>query len=171
MDYDPANRLFDPAIGGGALLDVGIYPISLASMIFGMPETITSTATMSASGVDEQAVIALRYPGGELAALTCASRTGGHNEAIIAGTKGLLRIEPPWWQPKRFSVHIEGQDSQTYDYPFSANGYEYEAMEVMHCLRAGRAESRLVSHDETLANLRIMDTIRQQWGLVYPQER
>lgn len=169
-DFDPAHRLFAPELGGGALLDVGIYPVALASMLFGQPAAIASQVTLGQTGVDEQSAIVFKYDGGQLALLSTAIRTETPQEACIMGTKGMIRIPPSWWMPQKFSLRLQDEAEQVFDLPFEGNGYNYEAAEVMRCLRAGLLESLVMPLDETLATMHTLDAIRAQWGLVYPGE-
>jgi predicted dehydrogenase len=104
--YNPKSRIFDAALGGGALLDVGIYPISLASMVFGPPAGISARARLGATGVDEQDAILLSYEGGRLATLNACVTMTTPTEAIIAGEKGILRIHTPFFRPRRISVGL-----------------------------------------------------------------
>lgn len=168
--FNPAGRLFDPELGGGALMDVGVYPVSLASMIFGEPTDVTARAHMGETGVDERAAMILSYPGGRFAVLYTATRTNTPHEAIILGSEGMLRIGLDWHKPNRLILSKPGQPDEIIELPFEGNGYNYEAAEVMACLRAGKLESDIMPLDESLAILRTLDTIRGQWGLKYPSE-
>ena len=170
FEFNPEHRLLNPELGGGALLDVGIYPVSLAASLFGQPTEIVSQAYLGKTGVDEQSAMIFKYAGGQLALLSCAVRTETPQEAIIMGNKGMIRIASRWWMPKQFTLSISGQPEQGFDIPFEGNGYNYEAMEVGRCLRAGLLESPVMPLDETLATMKTMDSIRAQWGLVYPGE-
>ncbi|MFN8560836.1 MAG: hypothetical protein U0703_04230 [Anaerolineae bacterium] len=87
------------------------------------------------------------------------------------GTEGAIRIAPPWWKPEHFTLKQGGDPLQTFDLPFTGNGYNYEAAEVGRCLRVGALESPVMPLDETLSIMRTMDAIRAQWGLVYPTEQ
>lgn len=168
--FDPKSRLFDPALGGGALLDVGVYCVSLASMLFGTPVAQTGLATLGATGIDEQSAFVLRYGNGELAVLSTAVRTNTPHEATILGTSGSIRVESPWWIPKVLTLSQQGKDTQRIEIPFDGNGYNYEALEVMDCVRRGETESRHLPLSETLQIMQTMDALRAQWGLKYPQE-
>jgi len=167
--FNPQSRLFDPRLGGGGLLDVGVYTISLASMILGRPEKVTGLAEIGQTGVDEQAAVVLRYPGGELAVLSCGVRTTTPQEASIYGTDGWIRIHSPWWKPTRMTLRV-GEDEQIIDEPVEGDPMHYEADEVMACLRAGKTESDVMPLDESLAIMETMDELRRQWGLKYPVE-
>jgi len=168
--FDPAHRLFDPALGGGALLDVGVYPVALASMVFGAPAQISSVADIGATGVDEQVGIVCRYAGGQLAILSAATRTDTPPEAIVAGTDGCIRVHHSWWAPTSFTLERADQPPETIAPPTVGNGYNYEAAEVMRCIRAGAMESPVMPLDETLSIMRMLDTIRAQIGVRYPGE-
>lgn len=166
---DPNSRLFNPTLAGGGLLDVGVYPISLASMLFGTPDQITGVAQMGETGVDEQAAMSLRYSGGQIASLTTGIRINTPHEAYILGTDGHIKLHAPWWKLAKITVNVGGKDEEI-ALPYEGQGMNYEATEVMDCLRAGKTESALLPLDETLSILRTMDTLRAQWGLKYPME-
>ncbi len=165
---NPQHRLFNPELGGGALLDVGIYVLSLASMIFGTPDRVSGLAHIGETGVDEQSALLLGYPGGELAALTTAVRTNTPHEAIINGTDGRIKIHSPFWRGTQATIY--GKETTDIELPLHGNGYNYQAAEVARCLRAGLTESETMPLAETLAIMQTMDTIRAQWGLKYPME-
>ena len=168
---DPASRLMDPALAGGALLDVGVYTIALAWSVFGRaPATIAASATLGSTGVDEQMAMTLGWSNGALANLTCAVRTNTRHDAFIYGTAGRIEL-PDFWHGTKAILQRDGQPMQTLDLPFVGNGYTHEAMEVGRCLRAGLRESPIVPLDESLAIMRVMDECRRQVGLVYPLER
>lgn len=167
---NPEARLFNLALGGGALLDVGIYSLSMASMVLGpTPAEVVSTAQIGETGVDEQSAMLLRYPGGELAVLSCAVRTSTPVEARIIGTEGRILLHSPFFKCGALTVQRGGKEEHI-ELPLEGNGYNYEAAEVGRCLRAGLRESDVMPLDETLALMTLMDTIRAQWGLTYPME-
>ena len=169
-DLDPTSRLFDPALGGGALLDVGVYCVSLASMVLGTPSESVGLSHLGETGVDEQASIVLKHEEGRLANLSIGVRTATPQEATIMGTDGYLRIHSPWWRPTSMTISGPRGQSETVDAPISGNGFNYEAAEVMRCLAAGKTESEVMTLDETLSVMRTMDGIRAAWGLRYPSE-
>lgn len=168
--WDPASRLLAPSLAGGGLLDVGIYTVAFTAMVFGAkPSRITGFAHLGETGVDEQAAFVLGYPGGGLASLTCAVRTNTPHGARIDGTDGRIDIPAPFWKATR-AVLTVGSQTETIEAPHKANGYEYEAMEVGRCLRAGLVESPIIPLDESLALMRILDQLRGQFGLRYPMD-
>jgi predicted dehydrogenase len=207
--YDPRTRFYDPAQAGGALLDRGVYAISLAIMFFGAPEAISGQAGISPSGVDEHSSVVLRFPKGRLALLSASLSTYTSNEATIMGTHGKLCLHAPFYCPQKLSIsrYSPGVSSPedaapslkqrlvarakqsavirraymtlepfirrqttSITQPVVGNGYNYEAAEVMRCLRAGECESPVMPLDETLRIMQVMDEIRAQWGLKYPGE-
>jgi predicted dehydrogenase len=169
-EYAEDSRLFEPRFGGGALLDVGVYPVSLASMLFGPPTRIVGAANLGTTGVDEEAAVILTHGEGQLAVLHAAIRLNTVQEAIVTGTRGRVRIHCPWWRPATMTISREGKTDETLDFALEGNGYEYEAREVTECLRAGKLESPLMPLDETLSVMKTLDTLRAQWGLKYPME-
>jgi predicted dehydrogenase len=166
---NPEGRLFNPALGGGALLDVGIYPLSLAHMVLGTPDRLTSLAHLGETGVDEGTAFILGYDQGQMAVLSTAIRTNTPHEAFIIGTSGWIKIHGPWWASDNLTLQINGQED-IISCPIVGNGYNYEAEEVGSCIRSGRLESEIMPLDETLAIMRLMDEIRAQIGLRYPME-
>jgi hypothetical protein len=139
-------------------------------MIFGTPAKITSLAHLGETGVDEQGAIILGYHDNRLAMLYTAIRTGTPSEAILMGTKGRIRVHAPIFRPPQLTLSLPGQPDQVVETPVESIGFNYEAAEVMRCLRAGKTESEIVPLDETLAIMKTMDQIRAQWGLKYPME-
>ena len=167
---NPEGRLFDLALGGGGLLDIGIYPISYASMIFDtQPATISSQAHIGETGVDEQAAMVFGYDKGQLALISCGVRIKTPHEAKILGTDGMITI-PQFWDARTATLSA-GDKEEEVTLECAGNGYECEAAEVARCVREGKLESDLMSHEDTLANMQTLDAIREQWGLKYPMER
>ncbi|MCL4216313.1 MAG: Gfo/Idh/MocA family oxidoreductase [Candidatus Hydrogenedentes bacterium] len=169
-DYEPTSRLFDPAFGGGALLDVGVYPISLSSMILGKPSNITGLATLCGTGVDEQAGMVLGHDAGQLAVLHTSVRTTTAQEAIIYGTEGHIRIHSAWWRPDAMTIVRSGEDDEIVKMPVKGNGYNYEAEEMGRLLHAGKTESAVMTLDESVTIMETLDALRAQWGVKYPME-
>lgn len=164
--WDPASRILNPTLAGGALLDVGVYVLAYASMIFGRPAQIRAAAHIGATGVDEQTAMVLKYDGGQLASLTCTVRTSTPQAARIDGTAGAIEV-PAFWHATTARLSRPDQP------PLEAtgdHGFRYEIAEVMACLAAGRTESPAMPLDETLAIAETMDEIRRQIGLRYPFE-
>lgn len=168
--WKPEGRLLNPALGGGALLDVGIYPVSFASMIFGsQPDAVKTMACLGETGVDEQFSALFSYGNGKMANLTGALRTDLVDDAWIFGSEGMIHI-PDFFYAKGARLLVKEKDPVTFGPVFEGTGYQYEAREAMDCLRGGRRESPLMTLDETLAIMGTMDAMRVAWGLKYPCE-
>jgi predicted dehydrogenase len=169
--FDPLHRAYNPELGGGALLDVGIYPIAMASMVFGkQPSQISSHAYLGKTGTDDFNGMIFQYDGGQIAVLSSSIALQTPSEVAIIGTKGYIRIHYPFWFAHRITLSQNGKGDQEMVYPLRGNGYDYEAEAVMADLRAGRLENAIMPLDESLAIMETMDLIRAQWGLRYPGE-
>jgi predicted dehydrogenase len=169
--WDPDSRVLDPALAGGALLDVGIYPVTMARMVFREdPQRIAALAHIGETGVDEQGGIVLGYSGGRMAVLSCAIRTATQTEAWIYGTQGYIRVPRKFFKPERLVIGCDDSVEEEIRTSLLGYGFTYEAREVMRCLREGLVESPVVPHAESLAVLETLDRIRDAWGLRYPFE-
>lgn len=168
--WQPEGRLLNPALGGGALLDAGIYPVSFASMVFGaQPKNISSTVKIGETGVDEQFSLLFEYEDGRTASLHSAVRLGMTNEAVIYGTKGYIRVPDFLWT-RSATLQVAGEEPVVFNDDRSSKGYQFEANEAMACLREGRKESAGMTLEETAQLMRTLDRIRAEWGLKYPFE-
>jgi len=170
QEYDPESRLYSPSLGGGALLDVGVYPVSLASMLFGKPERFVATAQLAPTGVDAQCAVSLAYENGALATFVATLSIDTPRDALIIGTKGWIRIHGPMAHPEVLSISLAGGTEQVLRLPHLGNGYTHQAIEVMQCLRNGRLESATMPLNETLSVLQTLDAIRARLGIRYPSE-
>jgi predicted dehydrogenase len=173
---DPEHRLFAPELGGGALLDLGIYPFSFASMVLGVPETIRASATAAFTGVDQTTSAVLTYPGGAHAVLICTSAASTPMRAWIAGSEGRIEIDRPWYQASSFTLTRRDGRTERYETPPDvvragahgpAKGMRFEAAEMARCLRAGLSESPMMPLDETVSIVGTLDEVRDQIGLSY----
>lgn len=169
-EFQPQGRLFNLGLGGGALLDVGVYPISLASMIFGPPTKVCAVAALGQTGVDEQTAVTLRYDSGALAILNTTIRADTFCEATLVGTRGRIRIHSHFWKPSKMTITVEGEKERCIDLPYQGHGYHFEAAEFMNCLRDGKLESPVMSQTETISIMRTLDEVRWQIGVRYPSE-
>ena len=167
---DPLGRLYNRNLGGGALLDVGIYPITLAFLLWGEPLKIATSAHIGATGIDEQSATVFSYADGRIASLTCSVDITTSQEACIYGSEGAIKIHTPWWRGGKFSVCLRDKPEEVVNPPLMGNGYNYEALEVMNCLREKRLESAVLPLDESVRVMKTMDAIRSCWGLRYPGE-
>ncbi|MFD8716959.1 Gfo/Idh/MocA family protein [Streptomyces sp. NPDC059629] len=171
--FPPAHRLRDPALGGGALLDLGVYPVSFAHLLLGEPDGMSARAVLSEEGVDLQTGALLSWESGALAMVHCSIVGGTGTSASITGSHGRIDIPDGFFHPERFVLHRDGRDPEEFvmdpaDGP--RNTLRHEAREVMRALRAGEKESPLVPLDGTLAVMRTLDTLRGQIGVRYPGE-
>jgi predicted dehydrogenase len=166
---DPEHRLFNPALGGGSLLDLGVYPLHLATMVLGLPASVTAKATLGSTGVDETVVATLGYDGGALAVITSSLALHLRGGARIIGTEGSITIAPPMHRPDRLTV-VSGMDSENVDCPLDGAGLAAQAREVHRCLEAGVIESSILPLDETCGVMAVLDAIRTQIGVAYPTE-
>ena len=170
FDFDPTGRLYAPELGGGALLDLGVYPVSLAHMVLGRPATIVSLATMGPTGVDDQSGIVLRYAEGQIAVLHAAMGVATPTEAAIIGTLGRLRLHSHFYRTDDLTLTLPGKPDRNIHHRRTGNGLHYQAMAVMEGLRRGQLECETMPLSESLAVMETLDAIRAQWGLRYPGE-
>jgi predicted dehydrogenase len=171
-EYDPAHRLYNPDLGGGALLDLGIYPLAFTTMLLGLPDKVHSHAHLAPTGVDELDHMLLVYEAaGATASLACSMGLVRPREALVAGTAGYIRVHDSFHQAQTMTVALHGRVPETIHLPYSGNGYYHEVAEVHRCLRAGKLESEHMPLSETLALMQLMDSLRASWGVKYPQER
>lgn len=170
-NFDPKSRLFDPALGGGSLLDIGIYPISFASMLFGPhPVKMESHADIGPTGVDESFQAKLHYAGGQVATVSSSLRQDTDKALTVVGSAGTLHIPQDFYMAERMILSREDEADRVFEIPVEGNGYQYQAVEVMRRLRDGETESEIMPLDETLDIMRILDALRAEWGLQYPTE-
>jgi predicted dehydrogenase len=167
---DPKHRLFDPALGGGALLDLGIYPVSFASMVLGTPSKVTAVSDPAFTGVDAQTSILLQHNGGAQAVLTCTLEAASPVTAVIVGTEARIEIDRTWYAPTTFRLVTRDGEVTEYAEPAEERGMQYEAAEVGRCLRAGLLESPALPLAETISIMETLDEVRRQIGLTYAGE-
>ncbi|GIM93568.1 Gfo/Idh/MocA family protein [Paractinoplanes toevensis] len=165
--FEPEHRLRNPRLGGGALLDLGVYPINLAHLIMGAPTSVHAWAHLTPEGVDENTGVLLGWQPGAVGALTCSINGESRNAASITGTDGRIDLPPGFFMPRSFVLNRAGHDPETVEVPFEGNGYQFEAAEVQRCILAGELESPLMSHATTLELMGLLDTIRADIGVVY----
>ncbi len=209
VHFDMKGRQFDPSLAGGALLDLGVYPVSLACQLFGEPLEIVTASQLGQTGVDEFSSVILKHKGGNLSTLQSSLQHNLPTDAVISGTKGIIKVHSPLYRPHKLSfetfevaasgdepaiesrlrraikqndllqtaaMHLENYLKpllgavRTSVFPFSGNGYNYEAAEVNRCIKAGKLESDIMSLEDSLKVLKVLDQIRAKWGLRYPVE-
>jgi predicted dehydrogenase len=169
--YDPVHRLYDLANGGGALLDLGIYPVTFGWIFGGPPQSVAVTGTLAATGSDATVAMQWSYPDGRDAQLWCSVPLASPFRALLVGTEGWIRTEGRFYHPSALTVNVGGQESRLEDPQGpGSSGYSPEIAEVARCLRAGLTESPLVPVAETIAILELLDGARAELGVRYPGE-
>jgi len=170
-DEDPSKIIFDPNTAGGSLLDVGIYPIAFAFMVFGKrPDRITGVSDMTSTGVDAAMGCTLGFEGGGIALLYSAMNAETPQVAEIIGQRGRIAI-PQFWSPREAYLYIDGKLEESFKGDHMGEGYQFEIAVVQDDIRNGRLENELMPLDESIAVAEVMDELRRQWGLVYPFEK
>ena len=169
---DDKERIVTPELAGGALLDIGVYGINFAIMHFGWDvERVESSVKMTDAGVDAMETITIFYKDGRMAVLTHSIYARSDRKGIIHGEKGYIVVENIN-NPQSVSIFDDNDQLLAhYDVPQQINGYEYEFIESVECVSAGKTESDSMKLDESVFMMDVMDSIRKSWGLVYPQER
>lgn len=167
--FDPAHRLFAPDLGGGALLDLGIYPLQLCALVLGRPSTVSGAADVGETGVDEQVAAVLGHDGGGLGTIRASLRGRLPCTARISGSAGAIDLPAFMHCPDRLRVESDA-GLETIECAFEGTGMQHEIAHVQRCLADGLVESPLLPLDETLSLSRTMDAIRAQVGVVYPGE-
>ena len=170
IPFNPHGRLYDPELAGGALLDMGIYTSTLAHLVLGKPARILSAARLGETGVDELNTSIWEYADGTQAVLTSTQRLERPCDAFITGTQGYIKLHENFWHSRKLTLKQSGQEAEVVQVPYEGNGYGYQVREVHDCLRAGKLESAVVTHADTLEIMTLLDEMREQWGLVYPNE-
>jgi predicted dehydrogenase len=172
LPADPTHRLNDPRLGGGALLDLGVYPVSFASQLFGPPGTVQAAATLTPTGVDGHVAAILSYPGGAIATFQAASTMRGPNTATVTGTQGRIEIDAVWYSPASFRVYDSSNSLlESYQRPeLNGRGMYFQAREMEELVRRGQLTSDAMPADETISVMDTMDRIREQIGVRYPGE-
>ena len=167
-EYDPSHRLYDPAKGGGALLDIGIYPVFISMLTAGKPENIHATARFAPTGTDHSCSMIFRQKDEVVSSLNCTLMSESPVEANLLFDKGRIRMEPWFLTPGPITLFREGKDPEKMAFPEQGKGYHYEAAEVMRCLDEGLTESPMLTLDFSLQLMETLDEIRKICGIRYP---
>jgi predicted dehydrogenase len=157
------HRLFAPALGGGSLLDVGVYPLQLCSLVFGAPDAVHAVAHVGETGVDERLAAVLHHPGGGIGVVASAIRADLACRARISGSDGAIELPALAHCPRRLRVNGEWVDAA-----WEGEGLRFQAEEVQRCLAAGLVESPVMPWAESLRLAATMDAVRTQVGVAYP---
>jgi predicted dehydrogenase len=169
-EYEPADRLFDLALGGGALLDLGVYVVSFAQMLLGTPERVVAAGSLFPSGVDAEASLLLDHGDGRTATLTTSLRQALPGQARVFGTEGWIDVLPRFHHPQTIVLHRAGAEPETITRPATGGGYAHELIEVTECLRAGRSESAVMPLADTLAVQSVLGEAADQLGVPHEED-
>jgi predicted dehydrogenase len=170
LPTDPNHRMNDPRLGGGALLDLGIYPISFAVDVFGLPERVDAVATYTSTGVDQRVSGVFEHEQGRHTLFTFAMNLAAPNRATIFGSKGRIEIDPTWYSPTGYTVlDSKGEEVRRSHPEVSGRGMQFQAFEMERLIREGGTSERMPPR-QSAAIMAVLDQIRGRIGLVYPQE-
>jgi predicted dehydrogenase len=166
--HDPHSRFFDPELGGGSLLDLGVYPVFLSLLLMGKPHTVKAIGTLSEEGVDEDCSILFHYKTGQRAILESSLTSSAVTPAEITGEKGIIRILNPWFEKASgLEVHLYDEGKVIYPCQWEGRGLQFETEEMLNCIRNNKIESDLLSHDFSRNLIGLMDEIRSQVRVTY----
>lgn len=171
LPREDTHRLYNPELAGGALLDLGIYPVSFAHDILGAPIEINARASYTATGVDSSVATAFTHEGGAISTSFSSMETRGPNRATVLGTEGRLELAGTWYAPTAVSLYDSRNNLvDVYDNPVSGRGMQFQATEVERLIREGELSSPLITGEESVAVMRTLDAVRAEIGLRYPGE-
>ena len=171
LSEDPSHRINALALGGGALLDLGVYPISFASELLGTPTGVDACATLKPTGADAETGIVLRYEGGRTASIYTASNALGPNRACVLGTEGRIEVDSVWYTPTTFRLYDQqGELRSTFTSDVPGRGMQFQADEIEWLIGAGQLSGEILPLSESVSIMETMDRIREQIGLRYPTE-
>ncbi len=164
-EYDPLDRLFDLRLGGGALLDLGVYVVSFAQMLLGTPDRVLASGSLFPTGVDAEVAMLLGYDDGRAATLLASLRQALPGQARVFGTTGWIDVLPRFHHPNTIVLHRAGAEPETITAPQTGAGYAHELVEVTECLRAGRTESAVMPLADTLTVQDVLGRAAEQLGV------
>jgi predicted dehydrogenase len=168
--FDPSDRVFGYELGGGATLDLGVYPVSFAQMVLGSPTSVTASGGLEPSGVDAEVSMLLGFPEGRTATLMCSLHSPMPGHARIFGSTGWLDVLPRFHHPQSIVLHRDGAEPELFERPALARGYAHELIEVTSSILAGRLESTIMPLDDTLAVQRVLETALGQLGIHFSED-
>lgn len=171
LPSDPGHRLNDPHLGGGALLDLGVYPVSFAHDVLGPPTDVTAQGVLRDTGVDVAVAAILRHDDGAISTVYSSMETRGPNTAVVLGTDGRVEISAVWFTPADVAVYdADDHLVERFHHPVSGRGMQYQAAEVERLVEAGETASPVMTPDDSVAVMATMDRIREAIGVHYPDE-
>lgn len=170
-EFDPNHRAFNKALGGGSLLDIGIYPVFLTLLLWGEPDGITCVPHIGPTGVDESLALTFQYNDGRIATLFSSFTVNSTVETHICGTRGRITMDRMWHCPVPIELTTGDEHHEEITFDYVGNGYNYEAEEVVRCLQSGKKESDILPLGFSVRLIRLLDRIRNDMGLVYDADR
>jgi predicted dehydrogenase len=171
QEFDPQHRLYDPAKGGGALLDIGIYPVFISRLLAGAPDNIIASAGFAETGIDHSCNMIFGQKNDVFSSLSCTITAESPTEATLLFERGWIRKESMWFAPGPITVYRNGKDKLRMEFPENGNGYLYEAEEAMRCLGKGLTESPMLPLAFSLDLMGILDRVRDICGIRYEQDK
>ncbi len=169
-DFDPADRLFARELGGGALLDLGVYVVSFAQMVLGTPDSVAAVGSRFPTGVDAEAALLLGYADGRSATLATSLRNALPGQARVVGTAGWIDVLPRFHHPQTIVLNRAGAEPETITRPQLGTGYAHELIEVTTCLQAGRTQSAVMPLADTLAVQDVLEQAAGQLGVSFAED-
>ncbi|MDR2888027.1 MAG: Gfo/Idh/MocA family oxidoreductase [Bacteroidales bacterium] len=169
--YDAADRKFNLMLGGGSLLDIGIYPVNDILYFMGTPDSVTAKATFAGSGAEHSINIIFGFNSGQTASVFSSFRVSAGIECTLYGENGNLVFSRGRDMSQRLTLAVNGKKPEEHSFIPEGMGYHYEAAEVMRCLDEGKTESPAVPHSYSLALMNILDRVRSEAGIVFPKQR
>ena len=166
--HDPNNRVLNLALGGGAQLDVGVYPMFLVLLLMGKPTQVQATARLAATGADETTAVQFCFQDGGIAHILSSIAADTPKQADIIGTSGTLTLHTPWHKSEKLTLKHPDGKTDVFDFPFTGFGFDYEVAEVSSTILAGKKESDLLPLDFSLLMAEVADEILKQSHVVYP---
>jgi predicted dehydrogenase len=168
--FDPSDRVFAYELGGGAMLDLGVYLVSFAQMVFGTPTSVSAHGALEPSGVDAEASLLLGFPEGRTATLMCSLHSPMPGHARIFGSTGWIDVPPRFHHPRSIVLHRHGAEPERFEHPPRGAGYAHELIEVTESITTGKAESTIMPLDDTLAVQRAIDVALGQLGIRFTED-
>ncbi len=163
----PEKRLLNPTLGGGALLDIGIYPAYLSLLLLGYPSDIQAISNFGSTGIDQTTSFVLGYENEATAVLSCTLNARTRTEALIYGENGYIHIEGRFMEAKRIILHETDKSPVVFDFPRETFGYNFEIEDVNNCLREGKKQSEKIPLSMSVKLISLLDEIRQKAGIIY----
>jgi predicted dehydrogenase len=160
-------RTFNKSLGGGAQLDVGVYPMFLALWLLGKPDSVKAHASLAITGVDDNTSVMLGYKNGASASIFSSFVSDSVKDAVIMGTKGSITLHSAWHKATSFTIKKNNAEPEHFEYPYKSNGLQFQAIEVIQCLREGKTESKRLPLEMSLLMAITADEILKQIGVLY----